>query len=358
MVRPRLQYLFYLGLLVSQSLAAQKHIIKDNPMDKLYEASKAGDKQGIWLALDNGADINKQDLGGLTALMHAAAEGQAGAAEELIEQGANVNVQNVDGAMALMIAVERGAREAVEVLLKHKADVNVVDANGATALMRAAFVVFEGGIDTLRTVLAAGGAEHLDKRAQAGDTPLLAAAWNRNWEAMAVLVQAGADVNVADGKREITALMAACAHAHAPTVDILLQHGADVAAVANGKTSLDFLMASRDNAASVAEARGTDFDATDFDAARDNLLAHGAQTSMQQIYSRYQVYGFCGALVVAASGLIVFVLCSTPPSNSSTPGTAENTDTISKTMSHPDTTANKNTDVQMDPVLRRRQVQK
>ena len=51
MVRPRLRYLFYLGLLVSQSLAAQKHVIKDNPMDKLYEASKAGDKQGSTDAL-------------------------------------------------------------------------------------------------------------------------------------------------------------------------------------------------------------------------------------------------------------------------------------------------------------------
>ena len=73
--------------------------------------------------------------------------------------------------------------------------------------------------------------------------------------------------------------------------------------------------------------------------------------------------GFCGAMVVAAFGLIVFVLCSTPPSladekpSSPAPETAKGTDTISKTTPHPDTTTNKNTDVQRDAVLSRRQVQ-
>ena len=72
---------------------------------------------------------------------------------------------------------------------------------GATALMRGAFVVYDDGIATLRTLLAAGGllrtfqtplyltlqnhskgAKHLNKHAKEGDTPLLAAAWNQNWE--------------------------------------------------------------------------------------------------------------------------------------------------------------------------------
>ena len=48
-----------------------------------FKVQQYGNKYptGIWLALDNGADINKQDLGGVTALMHAAFEGQAAAAE-------------------------------------------------------------------------------------------------------------------------------------------------------------------------------------------------------------------------------------------------------------------------------------
>lgn len=42
----RLEYFVAFSVLILESFAAQKHVIKDNPMLKLYEASQAGDKQG------------------------------------------------------------------------------------------------------------------------------------------------------------------------------------------------------------------------------------------------------------------------------------------------------------------------
>ena len=47
MADKRFEYLLTFSVLILQSFAAQKHVIKDNPMQKLYEASQAGDKQGF-----------------------------------------------------------------------------------------------------------------------------------------------------------------------------------------------------------------------------------------------------------------------------------------------------------------------
>ena len=47
MLGRRLGLLSIFGLLVAQSVVSQQHAIKDNPMEKLYEASQAGDKQGF-----------------------------------------------------------------------------------------------------------------------------------------------------------------------------------------------------------------------------------------------------------------------------------------------------------------------
>jgi len=68
------------------------------------DAAIDGHKQLIELLLRRGAEIDKQNGKGGTALMGAAQEGHERAVELLLQRGAEVNKQNSDGCTALMFA--------------------------------------------------------------------------------------------------------------------------------------------------------------------------------------------------------------------------------------------------------------
>tara|TARA_Y100000591_G_scaffold330616_1_gene362115 strand:- start:8 stop:1666 length:1659 start_codon:yes stop_codon:yes gene_type:complete len=104
--------------------------------------------------LDKGADVNMQDKDGWTALMYAAKfRGEHGTAmmRLLIDAGADVNMQNNNGQTALMIAAKLGCdcnvdihyAEMIHLLLIKKADINMQNNDGETALM---LVILYGGI--------------------------------------------------------------------------------------------------------------------------------------------------------------------------------------------------------------------
>ena len=114
-----------------------------------------------------GADINKQDNEGQTALMTAAEEGQVGClkeliatgdegntgkyvpliksiesgnalcVEEMLKAGANVNATDEDGNTPLLSAVDAGNETIVQILLEKGAAVNGENLNGKTALYQA-----------------------------------------------------------------------------------------------------------------------------------------------------------------------------------------------------------------------------
>ena len=68
------------------------------------------------LLIDAGANINAASRDGWTALMYAAACGNASAVKMLIDKGADVKVKNCKGKTALDIARERGLKEAIRLL--------------------------------------------------------------------------------------------------------------------------------------------------------------------------------------------------------------------------------------------------
>ena len=73
--------------------------------------------------------------------MVASHNGHAAIVEALIQAGADVNKADNNGATALMIASEDGHAATVEVLIQAGADVDKAANNGATALMIASGMV-------------------------------------------------------------------------------------------------------------------------------------------------------------------------------------------------------------------------
>jgi len=91
----------------------------------LIAAARTGNPEVIQLLLAAGADVNfAEGFSGQTALMWAAAEGHPEALKALIAGGANVRAQAHDKKMALFFAVRKGNIESVKALLASGADVN------------------------------------------------------------------------------------------------------------------------------------------------------------------------------------------------------------------------------------------
>src|SRR5690242_983040 len=80
-----------------------------------------------------GADF----MGGMTALLYAAREGNFQAAQALIETGANVNEVNGDKFSPLVLAIMNGHLDLGKYLLDHGADPNLISESGVSALYSA-----------------------------------------------------------------------------------------------------------------------------------------------------------------------------------------------------------------------------
>ena len=201
----------------------------------------------VSLLLEAGADVNKgEGTGGRTPLMEAAACGEKAAVQLLLEAGADVNHQRADGRTALMDAARSGQEGTVALLLVAGADVNLQRADGRTALLDAASSGKEGSV----ALLLAAGADVNQQRAD-GSTALMDAASSGHEGTVALLLVAGADVDLqrADGR---TALMMAVSNESQykysneggeAGVRLLLAAGAAVAAVdMQGKTVLQLAL--------------------------------------------------------------------------------------------------------------------
>jgi hypothetical protein len=97
----------------------------------MYAAGAYG-ASGTIEILKAGADVNARSKRGETALMAAAAKGDAD--EDLLRAGANVNAANDVGMTALMLLAQRGDPGEIATMLKAGADARKKDAAGRTAL--------------------------------------------------------------------------------------------------------------------------------------------------------------------------------------------------------------------------------
>jgi uncharacterized protein len=120
-------------------------------------------------------------------------------------------------------AAMRGDRTAVNTLLQAKVDVNTAQGDGMTALHWAASAE---DLEMAQALVKAGAGLKATTRIDHA-TPLLTAARSGNAKMIALLAEAGSDVNAAS-VNGTTPLMLAAASGHADAVKILIDHGADV----------------------------------------------------------------------------------------------------------------------------------
>jgi len=159
--------------------------------------------------LKAGADSNAKLPGGITMLMAAARTGNPEIVRLLIEHGADVKAKGeVYGETALVWAAEENHPEAAQVLIAHGAD-----ANGRTNELKHEKDRF--GLEGVLTILPHGSW-----------TPLMYAARQGSLEAARTLVDAGANLNLADPDGT-TALLIAIMNGHYDTATMLAEKGAD-----------------------------------------------------------------------------------------------------------------------------------
>ena len=107
-------------------------------LKELMEPEGSGDKAIALIA--EGADVNAEDMHGLTCLALAARRGWADVTAALLQAGATTDYRNMDGWTPLLWAVTNGHIAVAEVLLAYKADVNAQNENSDTPLIMATLI--------------------------------------------------------------------------------------------------------------------------------------------------------------------------------------------------------------------------
>ena len=174
-------------------------------------------KKTVKILLAAGADAN---VGGGTALIEAAKQGDPELMQILREAGAEATVDKTQNGQALLNAALNGETEVVRILLLTGADVNALNSTGYSAL---AFAARRGHAGVVQVLLEAGADIHAG---ESGMPVLLYAAFGGNADVVQMILQAGADVNEAEDG--LTALMQAAVRGHADVTLLLLEAGADV----------------------------------------------------------------------------------------------------------------------------------
>lgn len=169
-------------------------------------AAENGNAEILGRLLDAGVDPNHALPGGETLLMTAARTGEPETVRTLLAHGADPNRrEETRGQTALMWAAANGHAAAIYVLAEQGADINAKTDNPSaspgrtfeyappTGFSPLLFAVRAGHIDATRVLLDAGA--DVNDTVSDGQSALVVATANANWELAAELVDRGADVN-------------------------------------------------------------------------------------------------------------------------------------------------------------------
>ncbi|MFN2376632.1 MAG: ankyrin repeat domain-containing protein [Candidatus Binatia bacterium] len=216
----------------------------------LLVACEAGDARQVKKLLDEGVDPNASRTSGATALSYAVAGKHAEVVHLLLAAKADPN-RTTFGLAPLFLAAENGDVDTVKLLLDAGAKVNArlvaVDEemkarNGDTALMAAAAAGIGPG--ATKALLAAGA--DVNARADDGKTAVMQAVASENIEVLRALLVAKPDVNARmKAPEDIDALTLAVGKRRADMVALLIAAGAEVEVQLDGEvTILEFAILS------------------------------------------------------------------------------------------------------------------
>ena len=242
-----------------------------NNVTALMIACEIGNKDAIDVLLNAGGDPNIVDANADTCLQYAARNYcTAEVLQAIISHGVDVNATNTNNVTALMIACEIGNKDAIDVLLNAGGDHNIANADGGTWLHHA--VCGDCSKEALQTITCHG--VDVNATDKYNITALTLASGKGNIVAINVLLNAGADPNIADAdggtwlhyaaygdcskdvlqsiinhgadvdatnKKNVTALMLACGEGNKDAINVILNAGADPNITdANGDTCLHY----------------------------------------------------------------------------------------------------------------------
>ena len=189
-----------------------------------------------------GANVKASNRYGVTPIQLACLNGSASAVGRLLEGGESANATGQYGETALMVCARTGKPEAAKVLITHGAMVDAVESwRGQTALM---WATAQGHPEMMKVLIEAGA--DVDARSalqkwerqrtleprdkwlpEGGLAPLLFAAREGCTACEKVLLDANADINIVDPEQH-TALILALINGHYDAAALLIERGIDV----------------------------------------------------------------------------------------------------------------------------------
>ncbi|MFD2115107.1 ankyrin repeat domain-containing protein [Paenibacillus yanchengensis] len=187
--------------LLIMSGCQSEEVSNDMKNATLLQAAEQGNVEQITKLLEDGANINTVDGRGRTAAMIAVHTNQLELFELLIEKGADINIRDQRSDNPLLYAGAEGLLDFVKVAVAAGADTTITNRFGGTALIPAAD---RGHVEVVEELLKTSDVD-IDHINNLGWTALLEAVLlgdggERHQQIIQLLVDYGADVNLADGE--------------------------------------------------------------------------------------------------------------------------------------------------------------
>ena len=181
---------------------------------ELIDKCAEGDVTAVKSLIDKGIDVNYRGAYGNTPLGYSAYNGHGEIVRLLLDAGADPNVPAFDGWSPLALAVYEGHPRLVELLLDRRADPHFVHGESGENLLHVAVAKSEPGAKATQCValLLRAGVDPNGKTKQGvetdsfynvtvySETPLHWAAAYGDEATVKMLIDAGADVSIKDGR--------------------------------------------------------------------------------------------------------------------------------------------------------------
>ena len=194
--------------------------------DRLLTAAATGDLAAISAAIADGADVDTRDGHGRTALLVAAQSDQPAAFQALLDAGADVDLQDDRLDNPFLWAGAEGRLDILRLANDAGADPTITNRYGGVAVIPASE---RGHVEVVRYLLAESDidVDHVNKLGWTAllEAILLSDGGPRHQAIVALLIEHGADVDLADGDG-VRPLAHARARGHVETAALLEAAGA------------------------------------------------------------------------------------------------------------------------------------